>query len=201
MDDRPQRVDLDPVDYDGRWARLAAEGKDVHGEATLVEAVLAGRVAPGRTPRVLDAGCGTGRVAIRLAELGCDTVGVDIDDALLERAREKAPAATWVRADLATLAPDDVRGPFDAVVMAGNVMIFLAPGTGSTVVTNLAVRLAPGGALVSGFQLHRPDTSLAHYDEWTARAGLEHEARYATWERDPFVPGGAYIVAVDRRVR
>ena len=83
------------------------------------------------------------------------TVGVDVDGALLARAREKAPALAWVEADLARLAPDDAPGPFDAVVMAGNVMIFVAPGTEAAVVANLACRLAPGGLLVAGFQLSR----------------------------------------------
>ena len=37
---------------------------------------------------------------------------------------------------------------FDAIVLAGNVMIFLAPGSEATVVANLARHLTPGGALV-----------------------------------------------------
>ena len=50
---------------------------------------------------VLDAGCGTGRVAIELSRRGHDVVGVDVDEAMLEAARAKAPDLTWVQGDLA----------------------------------------------------------------------------------------------------
>ena len=85
-------------DYDARWARLAAAGESVHGEADLVEALL--RETGGT--RVLDAGCGTGRVAIELAARGFAVVGVDADPAMLSEARAKAPGLpgsrpTWPR--------------------------------------------------------------------------------------------------------
>jgi len=193
-----RRVGLDPRDYDDRWARLEASGQDAHGEATRVMRLLDGRDTLGPAPRVLDAGCGTGRVAIRLAERGCATVGVDLDTTLLAHAATKSPRCDWVTADLATLADDVIPGPFDAIVAAGNVMIFLAPGTEAAVVRNLAARLAPGGVLVSGFQLN-DRLHLTDYDALVASSGLERVARDATWDGEPFA-GGDYVVAVDRRV-
>ena len=79
---------------------------------------------------VLDAGCGTGRVAIELAARSIDVVGVDLDDDMLAEARRKAPGLTWIHGDLHDDSLD-VLGDrqFDVVVMAGNVMIFVAPGT------------------------------------------------------------------------
>ena len=74
-------------DYDERWRRLAAVGHNVHGEADLVEQLL--RETGGT--RVLDAGCGTGRVAIELARRGFSVVGVDADGGMLDAARAKAP--------------------------------------------------------------------------------------------------------------
>ena len=134
--------------YDAQWEALAASGQEVHGEAALVDALLGGPPA-----RVLDAGCGTGRVAIELDRRGYDTVGLDVDPALLERARAKAPTLTWQEADLASLPADVAPGPFAAAVLAGNVMIFVARGTEHAVLANLAPRLAPGGLVVAGFQL------------------------------------------------
>ena len=195
-DDDTRRVGLDPRTYDERWSRLAAAGHDVHGEAALVERLLA-EVAPGRVGHVLDAGCGTGRVAIRLAERGVVTVGVDVDTTLLAHAAAKAPACEWLAADLARLGDDEAPGPYDVVVAAGNVMIFVAPGTEGSVLCNLAARLSPGGVLVSGFQLHGPLT-LARYDALAATAGLEPVARDATWDGAPYT-GGDYVVAIDRR--
>jgi 2-polyprenyl-3-methyl-5-hydroxy-6-metoxy-1,4-benzoquinol methylase len=191
MAEGPRRVELDAQAYDDRWARLAADGHDVHGEATLVERLVA---CPGT---VLDAGCGTGRVAMRLADRGYTVVGIDIDPALLARARAKAPHLEWHDADLATVDQDVAPGPFDAIVMAGNVMIFVAPGTEAAVVRNLAARLAPAGQLIAGFQLSTGRATIDAYDEWTRDAGLVPAARYATWDGEPFTPESNYVVAID----
>ena len=88
-------------------------------------------------------------------------------------------------------------GPGDVVVMAGNVMIFLAPGTEAMVVANMAGHLAPGGALVAGFSLEPGRLDLATYDAHAAAAGLALVERWATWDRQPF-DGGNYAVSVHR---
>ena len=172
--------------YDDRWEQLAAEGRNVHGEADFVEALH---------PRsVLDAGCGTGRVAVELARRGIDVVGVDIDPSMLAVAGRKAPDVRWMQADLATV---DLGRTFDVVVMAGNVMIFLAPGTEAAVVANLARHLDPGGALVAGFSLEAGRLDLPAYDAHAAAAGLVLDGRWATWDGQPFT-GGEYAVSLHR---
>ena len=72
-------------DYAARFSALARSGKDVHGEARFCAALVP------TGARVLDAGCGTGRVMIRLAELGYDCVGADLDASMLAVARKQAP--------------------------------------------------------------------------------------------------------------
>lgn len=180
-------------DYDARWAALEAAGEGVHGEADFV-----GSFAPAT---VLDAGCGTGRVAVELARRGVTTVGVDRDPAMLATARRKAPALAWIEHDLSTLDLRAADGPstFDVVVAAGNVMIFLAPGTETATVARLAAHLADGGVLVAGFSLHHAPYGLERYDADCAAAGLVLDARYATWDGDPWVTGGEYAVSVHRR--
>jgi len=190
-DPRNRRVPLSPDRYDQRWEELAASGADVHGEADLVAGLVPRRGA------VLDAGCGTGRVAIELAKRGHPTVGVDIDDALLDRARAKAPELEWRLGDLAALPGSVAPGPFSAAVLAGNVMIFIARGTAPAVLANVARRLAPGGLVVAGFQLTGRLT-LAEYDDAAAAAGLVPVDRFATWDREPYT-GGDYVVTVDSR--
>ena len=194
MDDIPRRVPMPAERYDEQWNVLAASGQDVHGEAALVDALLGGRPA-----RVLDAGCGTGRVAIELARRGYETVGLDVDHTLLERARAKAPALTWEEADLASLPADLAAGPFAAAVLAGNVMIFLARGTERAVLANLAARLAPDGLVVAGFQLSGR-LPLAEYDAAAAATGLALRARWSTWDRAPFNEGDEYAVSVHEPV-
>ena len=175
------------ADYDRRFSDLAASGVDVHGEADFVTDLGA--------RSVLDAGCGTGRVAIELARRGIDVVGVDLDPAMLEAARDKAPELTWVEADLATV---DLRRTFDVVTMAGNVMIFVASGTQGPIVARMAAHLAPGGCLVAGFSLRPNGLDLARYDRLAEAAGLELAERWASWDRDPFQPGDRYAVSVHR---
>ncbi|RXX47304.1 hypothetical protein DCW30_03885, partial [Streptomyces alfalfae] len=173
--------------------------QDIHGEARLC-AVLVPAGA-----RVLDAGCGTGRVMIRLAELGYDCVGVDRDASMLAVARRQAPELLWAQADLATLDPAELRiaADFDLVVAAGNIFPLLAPGTEAEVVRRLAATLRPGGLLVAGFGLDAahlpvpPTITLPEYDAHCAAAGLTLADRFATWDADPY-HGGGYAVSVHR---
>jgi SAM-dependent methyltransferase len=180
--------------YDQQFERLAAAGHDVHGEASFVA---------GYEPRtVLDAGCGTGRVAIELARRGMRTVGVDLDPAMLDQARAKTSDVRWVRGDLATLQVSRRNGEplrFQVVVAAGNVMIFVQPGTEGRVVQRLADHLVPGGLLISGFQLIAGRYGLEAYDAHCAAAGLEPFERFATWARDPWEVDSGYAVSVHRK--
>jgi len=166
---------------------MDAAGHSIHGEADCIMAF-----AP---TSVLDAGCGTGRVAIELARRGVDVVGVDLDPPMLAQARSKAPALAWVEADLATL---ELGRTFDVVAAPGNVMIFVAPGTETEVVARLARHLGPDGHLIAGFQLTTPYT-LERYDADCEAAGLTLAERWATWDREPWRPGIGYAVSCHRR--
>jgi ubiquinone/menaquinone biosynthesis C-methylase UbiE len=187
--------------YAARFRSLAESGVEVHGEARFCAAL----VPPGA--RVLDAGCGTGRVAVELARRGYDCVGVDVDDSMLAEARRAAPELTWVACDLAALTPELVGGrPFDLVVCAGNVVPLVATGTEPAVVEAMSEVLRPGGLLVVGFGLdraHLPASAarvrLEDYDRWCTDVGLVPEARYATWDADPWPGDGGYAVTVHRR--
>lgn len=178
-------------DYDARWQTMADSGQNIHGEADLVEALLKDHGGS----RILDAGCGTGRVAIELANRGFAVIGVDADPAMLAAARAKAPELTWVEADLSE--PGEPEGAVDLVVLAGNVMIFLEPGTEARVLSNLAAQLSRGGLLVAGFALSPDRLTLERYDELAENAGLTPVDRFATWDRQPFT-GDDYAVSVHR---
>ncbi|WP_132876825.1 class I SAM-dependent methyltransferase [Tamaricihabitans halophyticus] len=189
--------------YAARFAELAESGKDVHGEARFCAALR----EPGAS--VLDAGCGTGRVAIWLAAQGYDCVGVDIDPSMLAVARREAPELPWFAVDLAELSLDriDRAEGFDIVVAAGNIIPLVAAGTEPAVVRNLASMLRPDGLLIAGFGLdaaHLPlssaSTTLADYDRWCAAAGLRLSERFGTWDGAPY-DGGGYAVSVHQPSR
>jgi SAM-dependent methyltransferase len=179
------------ADYDRRFEELAASGMDMHGEAALVDSY-----GPGS---VLDAGCGTGRVAVELSRRGHPVVGVDVDEAMLAAARAKAPDLIWVHGDLADPGLDFGRA-FDVVVMAGNVLIFVPAGVEDRVIANAARWLAPRGLLVTGYSVLPDGFGPRQHDALATAAGLELQDRWSTWDRRPFSPGDRYAVAVHRRV-
>ncbi len=181
-------------EYDKRWQRLADAGHSIHGEADLIESLLHDT---GGT-RVLDAGCGTGRVAIELAARGHSVVGMDLDATMLATARAKAPELQWIHADLAA-ATEHLSGEFDVVALAGNVMIFVAEGAEGRVLEQLSSFLGPDSLLVAGFALRPGRLTLAEYDRLAEAAGLQLVHRWATWDRQPY-EGGDYAVSVHRRL-
>ncbi|WP_270887795.1 class I SAM-dependent DNA methyltransferase [Pedococcus sp. 5OH_020] len=183
--------------YQQRFDDLAASGVDIHGEAAFVESLLP------PPARVLDAGCGTGRVATQLTALGYHCVGVDSDPDMIAVAEQRDPSTRWVRQDLSRL---ELRSQaFEVAILAGNVIPLLAPGTLVTAVERLAAHLQPGGLLVAGFGLDEahlppgcPVTPLADYDRACDVAGLSFVRRHSGWDRVSWRPDSGYAVSVHR---
>ena len=184
--------------YVDRFAREFADGSDLDGEARFID-VLAPRAA-----RVLDGGCGTGRVTAALDRMGHRVIGADRDAGLIAVAIERYPGPPFLAADLLTLTPGSLQaagGPnsFDIIVLAGNVMVYLAPGTEAAVLSVLAGLLVPGGRFVTGFATDR-DYTVAELDRDAAVVGLTVEHRFATWHLDPWTEDADWAVTVLRRV-
>ena len=173
---------------------MAADGVDLAGEARLVDAL----VAPGS--RILDAGCGTGRVGAELFRRGHQVVGVDVDPELLAAARQDHPGPTWLHADLSELdlAMSGESELFDAAVLAGNVMPYLAPGSEAEVLRRVADHVRADGVVVVGFGLNR-GYRLEAFDADVDNAGLRLEHRFATWDLRPWRPDADFAVSVLRR--
>lgn len=178
--------------YIERFRKMAAEGADLDGEARLVDAM-----AP-RGARILDAGCGPGRVGGRLHVLGHEVTGADVDPALIVAAREDHPGPRWLVNDLAELDVRDEQGQrarFDLIVCAGNVMTFLAPSTRGAVLAGFAEHLDEGARAVIGFGAERGYP----FDEFrsdVAAAGLVEQVLLGGWDLTPFVEDGDFLVAV-----
>lgn len=198
--------------YRRRFASLEAQGADLDGEARFVASI----VPP--PARVLDAGCGFGRLTRVLTRMGYDAVGVDADHHLIDIARREDAQTEYVHADLVemdlsqeNLSPwgtstwAGTRG-FQVAVLAGNVVPFLAEGTLDQVIRQISAHLVPRGYIIAGYGLTRADlpvdahlVPISEYDRALRGAGFSIQHRYATWDRAPWNIGSHYAVSVHRK--
>lgn len=97
--------------------------------------------------RVLELGCGAGRLTGYLTELSDDVLGIDISPAMLDYCRERYPDAAFAEGDLRDLRghPD---GSLDAIVGANNVLDVLDDGERRAALGGFRGALKPGGLLV-----------------------------------------------------
>lgn len=177
--------------YVERFRSMAAAGDDLAGEARFVDAMVP------RGARILDAGCGPGRVGGELHRLGHRVVGVDIDPVLIEAAEADHPGPTWLVDDLATfdLPSRGIEEAFDAIVCAGNVITFVAADDRQAALGRMAAHLKPDGRIAIGFGAGRGyDFDAFRAD--VAEVGLATDLELATWDLRPFPPGGDFLVAV-----
>ena len=180
--------------YVQRFRRLAEQGQDLAGEARLVDAMLQ------RESRVLDAGCGFGRVGGWLSGVGHEVVGVDIDPVLIETARGDHPDAHWIVGDLGTLdlPAHTIASNGSLMPSAGNVLAFVEQGSRVEVLRRFRDHLKPDGRVAVGYGAGRGypfDAFLAD----AATAGLAPDLLLSSWHLHPFTDGSDFLVAVLRR--
>ena len=190
--------------YANRWRGFVREGRDINGEARLVDAM-----AP-RHARILDAGCGQGRVGGYLAKAGHQVVGVDVDPYLIDEAKRQFPDATWLVGDLAQLPHvlddglentphGDTASAFDVIICPGNVLTFVAPEDRTKVLQGFAAALNPeGGRAIIGFGAGR-GWDFADFETTSQEAELTVIQHYSTWDLRPFEDESQFLVAVLER--
>ena len=191
-----RKVEADPGHsqwYVERFRSLARAGEDLAGEARLIDAI-----AP-RAARILDAGCGPGRLGGYLFEAGHDVVGVDVDPALIEAAEQDHPGPRWLVGDLAELdlPARGIAEPFDVILSAGNVMTFLAPSTRVQVLARLRAHLRSDGRAVIGFGAGR-EYAFDQFLDDAAAAGFTTDLLLSTWDLRPFTDDADFLVAILR---
>ena len=181
--------------YVERFRSMAAAGDDLAGEARLIDAMV------GRGSRILDAGCGPGRVGGMLARLGHDVVGVDVDPVLIEAAAQDHPGPRWIVQDLAELdlAAHGIAPELDAIVCAGNVVTFLAPSTRAEVLRRLRGHVQSEGRVAIGFGAGR-GYDFSEFLTDARLAGLEPDQLLSTWDLRPWLQDSDYLVALLRPV-
>ncbi len=116
---------------------------------------------------VLDVGCGTGCLALRLTGLGVEVTGVDPAAASLAVARAKpgAERVRWIDGDATALPPDVV---VDLATMTGNVaQVFVDDEAWAATLAGIHAAVRPGGHLV--FETRRPEARA--WEGWNGRRG------------------------------
>lgn len=159
-----------------RTADLVAARQDARA-AELGERVRA-FVEPRGDERALDVGTGAGALALALAPLVGEVTGVDVEPALLARARDRAPAnATFVEADATALPFEDAS--FD---LAGTMRTLHHVTRPELVVAELARVTRPGGTVLVVDQLAPADPDQAAAVEAFERARDPEHARLLSEE-------------------
>lgn len=109
--------------------------------------------------RVLDVGCGAGRILGYLVRLEADAHGVDISERMVEHCRRRFPEADVRVGDLGRLG-EAVEGPFDVILLSDNVLDVFDDARRRQVLADVRTLLMPGGLLVfSSHNLTAVDTS------------------------------------------
>ncbi|WP_235866354.1 class I SAM-dependent DNA methyltransferase [Serinibacter arcticus] len=171
-----EAYDTVALDYARMLPDLAAEAAL---DVAMIDDFATRCLASGRG-RVLDAGCGTGRVGTRLAGHGLEVVGVDLSPGMLEVARDLHPGRRFEVGSLADLPLADgaVGG-----VLAWYSVIHTAPEDLDDVARELARVLVPGGWLLVAFQAgsgERVDRRTAYGHDVEMTSYRHHPDRVAT---------------------
>ena len=122
----------------------------------------------GEARSVLDLGCGTGQLAVALAD-GRAVVGVDPASAMLDVARRRpgGDKVHWVEADARTVR---LGRTFDLIVLTGHAFqVFLTQEDRLAVLRTIAAHLAPGGHFL--FDTRNP--KIEEWREWTPERSQE----------------------------
>jgi SAM-dependent methyltransferase len=171
---------------------------------------------------ILELAVGSGRLAVPLAEAGHHVTGVDLDPAMLERARRRATAAgvadhlTLVEADLIDLRLPEA-GQFGLAIIGLNSLLVLPNRAAQRAAFHtLAAHLRPGGVAVADVWL--PDAEdLARFDgriilEWprldpetgvivTKSGSAQHDAAAGTISLTTIFEEGGQGTPVHRWIR
>ncbi|NLE97855.1 MAG: class I SAM-dependent methyltransferase [Propionibacterium sp.] len=177
--------------YIDRFKIMAMNGHDLLGEARTVDAM-----AP-RGGKILDAGCGPGRLDGHLHALGHTVVGIDVDPALIAAAEEDYPGPRYVVGDLAEmdLTEHGIEDKFDVIVSAGNVIGFLAPSTRVEVLRRFGTHLADEGRAIIGFGAGR-GYEFSDFFADVETAGLRLDLALESWDLRPFTAESTFLVAI-----
>jgi SAM-dependent methyltransferase len=142
-----------------------------------VEVMLLVRYREALSGRVLELGCGAGRLLGYFVALGAETHGIDISPAMVEYCRRTYPAADVRVGDLSDVAAAWDRPPLNVVFPSYNVIDVLDDSERRRVLSELKDLLAPDGLLI--FSTHNLDAVGRDSGTRQSRAELVREVLYS----------------------
>ena len=186
------------------WRRGDYVASCANRHLTPVEVLILARYREALSKRVLEVGCGAGRVLGYLVALGGDVHGIDLSQAMVDHCRQAYPAATVSVGDLGAVTKA-VAGRFDVILAADNVLDVFDDTERRRVLSDLRGLLAPDGLLI--FSSH----NLEYVDGTgnDGRAGATSSGRRARRARQlmskltsrPISDVVGYATRLPRRIR
>lgn len=135
------------------------------------------RIVRSHPRRVLEIGCGTGLLLFPLAAACEHYTGIDVSSTVIERlarvTAERGLPNVELRAMAADAALATLTGPFDAIVLNSVVQYFPDADYLTSVLTQAAARLAPGGTIFVGDVRHLGLLEAFHTSVELARAAAD----------------------------
>lgn len=138
---------------DRLWARKSLVKRYANRTLRPVEAMLFARYATELSGRVLELGCGAGRLTGYLADIAATVHGIDISAAMVDYCRRTYPDVSFGVGDLRDVTRMD-RGSFEAVVAGFNVLDVLDDADRRLVLDGIHGVLPVGGLLVMSSHNH-----------------------------------------------
>ena len=212
--DEPHYLTATRASYDTAAANYAKFVADILDENPFDRAVLALYAelvrdsAPGGG-RVLEIGCGPGRIAAHLAELGLDMFGIDLSPGMIEQARQRHPDLEFRVGQMTAL---DLPPASLAGLVAWYSLIHIPPVEHPAVLAGFRRVLAPGAHLMLAFhmgdELRRVTDAYGHtgldvdsyrlpperVEQQAVQAGFLPVARLIREPRSPEKAPQAYLI-------
>ncbi len=181
------------------WEGRNRVAEYAHRRLRPVEVVLLARYQAALAGRVLEAGCGAGRMLGYLVALSEEVHGIDLSPAMVDYCKRAYPEAHVALGNMLTMT-DSVDGPFDAVLAPDNVLdVFDGPGRRRALI-EVRELLGPDGTFI--FSSH----NLAYMDgdrEATGERTAGEQTR--RWLRTLVVTSPAHaargLIRLPRRMR
>ncbi len=159
---------LEAALYDLFWEN--ADDDSEMTAATVDFLIEAARIASGNdSPRILEAGCGSGRILVPLLEKGADAVGIDESAPMIQKAIASVGAERAIKSSITTT-PFDARS-FDAVVAPGFTLMLVPDRVFDAFIVEASRLLAPSGIIIFDWFIPwdeiADDSLTADEDDWS----------------------------------